>query len=78
MYQFNIRGPIGDCRVMIEGKHTVQDLLEATIANMKGLVDGDAFELAYEGMVLDTEATIDSLGIFEESWLDFIATGSSV
>ena len=48
------------------------------IVKAKRLADGDAFELVFEGKVLDPGLKLSSLGLEDGTILELIASGSAV
>ena len=49
-----------------------------TIVKEQGLVEGDAFELAFDGTPLDPDRAIGSFGLEDGAVLDLVASGSGV
>ncbi len=50
----------------------------STVVKAMGLKEGDAFELAYDGVPLDNDRPIGSFGLEDGTVLDLIASGSAV
>ena len=50
----------------------------AIVVKAKGLADGDTFELARDGEVLDDDSKLGSLHLEDGTVLDLIASGSAV
>ena len=57
---------------------TKVDEIIAIIVKAMNLVDGDAFELAFDGEPLDPNKPIGVFGLKDGSVLDLIASGSAV
>lgn len=49
-----------------------------TIVKEQGLVEGDAFELAFDGTSLAPDRAIGSFGLEDGAVLDLVASGSGV
>lgn len=54
------------------------DEVIAIIVKAKNLVEGDAFELAFEGTPLASDRPIGSFGFDDGTVLDLVASGSGV
>ena len=50
----------------------------AAIVKAQGLVEGDEFELAFDGVPLDSDSPIGSHGLEDGAVLDLVAHGSGV
>ena len=48
------------------------------IVKARNLAEGDAFELAFDGKVLESDRPIGSFGLDDGAVLDLIASGSAV
>lgn len=69
--------PAGVFEDTFEESEKVSELITFIVKAMN-LVEGDAFELAYDGQPLDPNKPIGSFGLVDGSVLDLIASGSAV
>ena len=68
-------------RGVFEGTFDVSDKVSeviAVIVKEQGLVEGDAFELAFDGTPLAPDRPIGSFGLEDDAVLDLVASGSGV
>ena len=69
--------PAGVYEGTFEESLKVHEVIEIIVKGMK-LVEGDTFELAYNGKPLAPECSIGSFDLIEGAVLDLIASGSAV
>ena len=72
---------VGTPRGVFEGTFDISDKVSEVIAviiKAQGLVEGDAFELAFDGKPLAPDSPIGSFGLEDGAVLDLVASGSGV
>lgn len=69
--------PAGVYEGTFEVNAKVHDVI-VIVVKAKGLVEGDAFELAFDGEPLPDDRPIGSFGFKDGTVLDLIASGSAV
>ena len=72
---------VGTLRGVFEGTFDISDKVSeviSVIVKAQGLVEGDAFELAFDGTPLAPDSPIGSFGLEDGAVLDLVASGSGV
>lgn len=72
-----IATPAGPYEDTFQATSKVQEVV-AIVVKAVGLKEGDAFELAHDGVPLDNDSPIGSFGFKDGTVLDLIASGSAV
>ncbi len=72
-----IATPAGPFEHTFEATSKVHEVV-AIVVKAMGLKEGDAFELAYDGVTLSNEREIGSYKVDDGAVLDLIASGSAV